>query len=75
MHQDRRLGLKRIVRESAACGIGMQHIRNVLDGLLSGICRLRHGQGTYPEDEDQLPMNAINAVPGDSMSVIPHVSI
>ncbi|KAJ5751455.1 uncharacterized protein N7511_008420 [Penicillium nucicola] len=63
--QDRRLALKRIARESEAYEIGTQYHRNVIGELLSEISRLRNGQPVYTEEEDQLPIDAINAMTGD----------
>ncbi|KAI2734862.1 hypothetical protein DTO013F2_10219 [Penicillium roqueforti] len=63
--QDRRLALKRIARESEAYEIGTQYYRNVIGELLSEISRLRNGQPVYTEEEDQLPIDAINAMTGD----------
>ena len=63
VHQDRRLALKRIAREIEAYEVGMQHSRNILDGLLSETSRLRHGQDIYPENEDPSPVDAVNAFP------------
>ncbi|KAJ6181809.1 hypothetical protein N7485_000451 [Penicillium canescens] len=63
--QDRRLALKRIARESEAYEIGMQYHRNVISELLSKISRLRNRQPVYTEEEDQLPINAVNKMTGD----------
>ncbi|KAJ5957948.1 hypothetical protein ACN42_g2337 [Penicillium freii] len=63
--QDRRLALKRIVRESEAYEVGTQYHRNFLGELLSEISRLRSGQPVYTEEEDQLPIDAINTNTGD----------
>ncbi|KAJ5616230.1 hypothetical protein N7537_001344 [Penicillium hordei] len=64
-NSDRLLALKRIVRESEAYEIGTQYHRNVLGKLLSEISRLRSGQPVYTEEEDQLPIDAINTNTGD----------
>ena len=69
--QDRRLALKRIARESEAYEIGTQYHRNVIGELLSEISRLRNGQPIYTEEEDQLPIDAINAMTGDYTMRIP----
>jgi hypothetical protein len=63
--QDRRLAFKRVARESEAYEIGTQYHRNVIDELLSEISHLRSGQLVYTEEEDQLPIDAINAMTGD----------
>ncbi|KAJ5293574.1 hypothetical protein N7508_008395, partial [Penicillium antarcticum] len=62
---DRRLALKRIAHESEAYEIGTQHYRNVISELLSKISRLRSGQPVYTDEEDRLPIGAINAITGD----------
>ncbi|KAJ5040793.1 hypothetical protein NUH16_011085 [Penicillium rubens] len=63
--QDGRLALKRITRESEAYEIWTQYHRNVIGELLSEISRLRNGQPVYTEEEDQLPIDAINAMTSD----------
>ncbi|KAJ6176716.1 hypothetical protein N7485_003630 [Penicillium canescens] len=63
--QDRRSALKRIARESEAYEIGTQYHRNVIGELLSEISRLRNGQPVYTEEEDQHPIDAVNAMTGD----------
>lgn len=65
MLQDRRLALKRIAHESEAYEIGTQHHRNVIGELLSEISRLRSGQPAHTDEEDRLPIGAINAITGD----------
>ncbi|CAG8029877.1 unnamed protein product [Penicillium salamii] len=62
---DRRLALKRIARESEAHGIRTRYHRNVIDELLSEITRLPSGPPVYIEEEDQLPIDALNAMAVD----------
>lgn len=64
-HLDRRRALRRVVSEMEGHGLGMQHPRKVFNGLFSEICQLRYRQRANPEDGDQLPVNAIAAMPDE----------
>jgi hypothetical protein len=59
------LALKRIAREYEAYEIRTQYHRNVISELLSKISRLRNRQPVYTGEEDQLPIDTINAIIGD----------
>ena len=64
-HLDRRRALRRVVSEIEGHGLGMQHPRKVFNGLFSEICQLRYRQRVNPGDGDQLPVNAIDAMPDE----------
>ncbi|KAJ5507064.1 hypothetical protein N7527_009207 [Penicillium freii] len=64
-HLDRRRALRRVVSEMEGHGLGMQYPRKVFNGLFSEMCQLRYRQRANPGDGDQLPVNAIDAMPDE----------
>jgi hypothetical protein len=69
-HQIKEMVVERIACEMRGHGTGINHQRQIFDGLLSEFYQLRWGQRTRFPHEDRLPGNDINVIPGEDEFII-----